>query len=329
MQRKPRVSPRSADRVGTLARQILAANASGTILASHSRAAYLLSAVGELTWLAPGDVPMHRRGVRLAGLVPRAAVGSTYRVVDSRLLLGSVAAIDLSRALAWEPERWPRPLRPMEPPPERNPGSTSGLLCSLPAPRGFGILLPAIIEYADGGALPSGAPQSTPLLARAAPSVFGIARACREQDGAALLEEAARLVGLGEGLTPSGDDLVGGVLFGLAMLGDAGVQVPACSPRALMAVLEASRPHTNRISFALLGDHAAGHACEPAHRLVLALLGKRAPDASQGAAADLIRVGHSTGWDLLTGVWTALALVPRHGSPIRRGVSVPTLAAAP
>lgn len=336
MERSARVSCQSADRVGTLARQILAAEPGGTILASLSRATYLLSAGGELLWLASGDVPMHRRGVRVTGPLPRTAMGSPYRVADTRLLLGSSAAIDLSQALAWRPERWSGPPRLGETATEHHPGSASGLLWDLPAPTGFGTLLPALTEYAHTGALPSRAPEPTPraprstlVLARASPSVFGIARACREQDGAALLVHAVGLVGLGEGLTPSGDDFLGGVLFSLALLRQAGVRLPGCSPRAVASFLERSRRRTNRISFALLRDHAAGHACEPADSLALALLGKGSPETTHRAASELIRMGHSTGWDLLTGVWTALALFPMDGSLIRRRVGTGTFAVAP
>jgi len=329
MERNPWPSGQLADRVGALARHVLAADPSGTILASHSRATYLLSASGELLWLAPGDVPMHRRCVRVAGPMPRIATGSTYQVADAGLLLGSAAVIDLSQALAWEPERWSGPPRLLETAPEGHLGSTSGLLGDLPSPRGFGTFLPALTEYAHAGTLPSRSPQRTPVLAHASPSVHGIARALREQDGAALLEQAAGLVGLGEGLTPSGDDFVGGVLFSLAMLRDAGVRLPGCSPHALAPFLEFSRRHTNRISYALLSDHAAGHACDPAHRFVLALMGRESPEAVHRAASDLIRIGHSTGWDLLTGAWTAWALIAMEESLIRPRVGTPTIAATP
>ena len=142
MERNPRASCHSADRVGASARRILAAAASGTILASHSRATYLLSASDELLWLAPEDVPMHRRGVRVAGLVPRAPASSTFRVADESLLLGSTAVIDLSQALAWEPERRSWPPRLLATAPQRPAGGASELLCGLPPPRGFGTFCP-------------------------------------------------------------------------------------------------------------------------------------------------------------------------------------------
>ena len=52
MARNPWASRHSADCVGASARRILAAGLGGTILASHSRATYLLSGADDLLWLA-------------------------------------------------------------------------------------------------------------------------------------------------------------------------------------------------------------------------------------------------------------------------------------
>ncbi|OFW66933.1 MAG: hypothetical protein A2Z12_01195 [Actinobacteria bacterium RBG_16_68_21] len=125
-------------------------------------------------------------------------------------------------------------------------------------------------------------------------------------------------MGLGEGLTPSGDDYVGGVLFGLAMLQEAGTPLTWCSSEVLTSFIQASQARTNRISAALLGDHATGHAAETLHRFAVAFLMGLPGQAAYRAADDLIQMGHSTGWDLLTGAWTAMALVPRWAPPTRR-----------
>jgi hypothetical protein len=319
----------SAEGVGSMARHVLAAEPRGTILAGHSRATYLLSAGGELLWLASEDVPMHRRGIRVSGPMPRPAPGSAYRFAGDRLRLGSAAVIDLGQALVWEPEHRAWQPHLVEAGPRRRLGTASGLLVDLPPPRGFGTFLPTLTEYAHGGALPGRAPLQTPVLASASPWVFAIARACRERDGAALLRLAEGLVGLGEGLTPSGDDYLGGVLFSLSVLRSAGIGVPGWSPDAVASFLESSRRRTNRVSFALLSDHAAGHACEPLHRFVVALLANEPPESTVRAASDLIRVGSSTGWDTLTGAWTGSVLAPMMATMSRLRVGTEAVAAAP
>jgi len=317
-----------AEQIGGFARHTLEASPGGTILASRSSAIYLLGAGDELLWLAPEGVPMHRRGIRVAGPLPHVSAGSTYVDTDGRLVLGSAAVVDVSRAILWEPEYDTGPHRPLEATPERRPvQALSSLVDGLPSPAGFGEFLPALTEYAHGGALPSRAWRRSPVLAAASHSVFGVARACRARDGAAILGHAAGLVGLGEGLTPSGDDFLGGVFFGLAELRRDGLRFPGCGPTALSSFLGSARRRTNRISFALLDDHAAGHSCEPAHRLAWALLGDGSPRAIRQASSELVRVGHSTGWDLLTGMWTAWALVPGVGMPSDRS-GVHTIVAA-
>ncbi len=52
-----------------------------------------------------------------------------------------------------------------------------------------------------------------PVLALAWPGIHELAKACLLRDMTGLLQEANALVGLGEGLTPSGDDFLGGLLF--------------------------------------------------------------------------------------------------------------------
>jgi len=302
-----------ADLIGQMARQILSPDSTGTILAGYSRAIYLCSAGGELLWLAPGDVPMHRRGLRVSVPLPRPQPGSTYRVANGMLLLGSMASIELSQACVWAPQRLVSEFDQFA-----TPICASDQLSMPTSPTGFGAFLPRLLEYAAGSPFPPLAPRWDRVLVSAYPAICGIARACQGEDLGALLRHAAGLIGLGEGLTPSGDDYVGGVLFGLAMLQEAGAPLTWCSPGMLASFVEASKARTNRISAALLGDHAAGHGSEALHRFAFAFLLGRSVQAAYLAANDLIRMGHSTGWDLLTGAWTAMALVPCGAVPTRR-----------
>ncbi len=299
------VPPFAADLIGLMARQILSPDSSGTILAGGLRAVYLRSAAGELFWLAPGDVPMHRRGIRVPASLPRPPRDSAYRVADGALQLGSAVSIELDQARVWQPPRFARSAERSE-----TEICSPDQLQMLPSPKGFGAFLPPLLEYAAGTPFPAQAPRGDRTIESAYPAMCGVATACRQQDLAALLMHAEGLVGMGEGLTPSGDDYLGGVLFGLAMLREAGARLEWCSPGSVAPFITASGARTNLISAALLGDHAVGHASETLHRFAFAFLMDRSPDAIHRAACDLIQMGHSTGWDLLTGAWTAMALVP-------------------
>lgn len=115
--------------------------------------------------------------------------------------------------------------------------------------------------------------------------------------GHALANEAARLIGLGPGLTPSGDDYLGGVLIGLRWLGR-GAQADSLW-RWLEPLLES---RTSAISAAhLAAAAAAGQAHEALHEVLDNLSAWQAPDLHPSLAR-LDAVGHTSGWDALAGV---------------------------
>jgi len=118
---------------------------------------------------------------------------------------------------------------------------------------------------------------------------------------------ALRVLGLGHGLTPSGDDFVGAVLFTLrqAPIAVWQVQLPALRARLLAAAAVA----TNPISAALLDDLMAGRSYRVLHEL-LAALHSGEPAALHRAAQALLAVGASSGADMLTGVLVALQSEP-------------------
>jgi len=109
--------------------------------------------------------------------------------------------------------------------------------------------------------------------------------------GNTLRNEAEGLIGLGPGLTPSGDDYLGGMLVALRLSGR-GAQADALW-RWLEPRLAA---RTSAISAAHLAAAAAGEAHEALH---VALTGKWNLDA-------LAAVGHCSGWDALAGAVAAL-----------------------
>lgn len=110
--------------------------------------------------------------------------------------------------------------------------------------------------------------------------------------------EAARgLIGLGPGLTPSGDDLLGGALCALHALGDA-----ALAKRLADWALPIAREATNRISNAHLACAAQGECGEAVNNAIVALLRGNPPDLDRIDA-----IGHTSGWDALAGAALALA----------------------
>ena len=113
----------------------------------------------------------------------------------------------------------------------------------------------------------------------------------------------ARLLGLGSGLTPSGDDVLAGYLAAAAAYG-----LPA---ERLRAFVRAEAPRrTTTLSAALLRHAAAGEAIPQVRRLLVALDDGTGIDA---ALAGLLLVGHTSGAALAAGMLAAAraACAPR------------------
>jgi Protein of unknown function (DUF2877) len=102
---------------------------------------------------------------------------------------------------------------------------------------------------------------------------------------------AADLIGLGPGLTPSGDDFLIGALAMLDALEQTNTHA------ALGEAILATASRTSPLSASLLRAATAGHVGENLHTMVAAVI---AGDA-EAALAAAARVGHTSGWDALAG----------------------------
>jgi hypothetical protein len=106
------------------------------------------------------------------------------------------------------------------------------------------------------------------------------------------------LLGLGPGLTPSGDDLLCGALVALHAIGrvDAAQDLYA-------AIVNRNPASTSLLSWASLRAAADGQGGEPLHALVVGVLENRKIDRELEI---LSRVGHTSGWDALAGATMVL-----------------------
>ena len=113
-----------------------------------------------------------------------------------------------------------------------------------------------------------------------------------------LRRAAARLAGLGRGLTPAGDDFLSGVLLW------AWLAHP--EPQRFGAVLlEEAAPRTTTYSAALLQAAARG-ACNVAWHRLLAALDTGAQGPLSAGVQDVLAYGHTSGADTLAGfLWLA------------------------
>ncbi len=156
-------------------------------------------------------------------------------------------------------------------------------------------------------------------LQRAAARFDAVRAALWANDLQAFEAAALRVLGVGPGLTPSGDDFIGAIFFALSHAPRPSWQsdMPALQRRVLTAAEHA----TNPISAALLEDLIAGSSYRALHEL-LAALQSGSPQAIWCACQALLRVGASSGADMLAGLLLALITHPA-GRPASAAVSSP------
>jgi hypothetical protein len=112
-------------------------------------------------------------------------------------------------------------------------------------------------------------------------------------------EAVQGLIGLGPGLTPSGDDFLVGALALLDAIGER----HSCKSLA-RAIMDALPGSTAPLSACFLRAAAAGHVGEALHCAVSSVIMGDVDSAV--AAAD--KIGHSSGWDMMAGIMTTLRI---------------------
>jgi hypothetical protein len=210
----------------------------------------------------------------LPALHPRAVITATPPVRGRELRFESIPRD------AWRPPRLDRVQRASLVSPARR---LRRAVVRFGAAGGFGVLLVG----------------ETPQfpLDRAAPLVRALGRACEDDDPAAALAAARPLLGLGAGLTPSGDDLVGGAIFGRRLASGADPRWTSVGRKLSQEI----RQRSHVVSAALFADLAAGRSFAPLHDLADALAAGDDAGAVR-AARSLVSIGHSSGWDMLAGL---------------------------
>jgi len=247
----------------------------------------LYARAGEaLVWLGGPRATLHPRAVRVAVLPPA-------RTHDT-------LALDRARSTRWEP-----------PTSALDAGTATTFMTgcralvrdlhALGRPLGTpGGLAALLLEQ------PRPATTEAQLLERALPAARALGTACARDDWRAAADAAGDLVGLGPGLTPSGDDFVGGAFFVKALLAGAGLCDRDGWTAAATRVSNLAATRTHPISAALLDDLLRGEGWQPLHDLARALAGADTA-AARVAARTLVGLGHSSGWDLLAGFLTGSA----------------------
>lgn len=132
---------------------------------------------------------------------------------------------------------------------------------------------------------------------------FGLPLADEVSVGVALArgdaQAASTVIGLGPGLTPSGDDVVAGALVVLALLS-------RLDDHVARAVLDRARSHTTALSAALLEAATEGQLIPQAAHLLEAVAAAAPQPQVEARADELFAVGSHSGHDLAAGMLGAL-----------------------
>ncbi|HEX2923273.1 MAG TPA: DUF2877 domain-containing protein [Chloroflexota bacterium] len=297
----------------------------GRVNAVVTNAVYLQGMGGELLWIGPTGHVAHRRCLQVPLGMRQVPGGTVFRNQGRRLLLGEGLSIDWAGAQLWRPER----IRPDDaiPLPVLAANLVSILESVIPQCCSDGLaqampflraLLPDTSRPSGNGTnghtascsttlVPRESSETNPLIpGKALGAVSAVADACIHHDGGAMVQAGRGLVGLGPGLTPSGDDYLGAVLFALSQMDLAypGLCRWRLTPSA--ELVDMARSQTNWISHTLMSDMAEGHAAEPLHRFVLRVLRDPEPGGALDELPGLLEIGHSSGWDMLTGALTGM-----------------------
>ncbi len=139
----------------------------------------------------------------------------------------------------------------------------------------------------------------TALLDRAREGAVALVLALRQGDADQAFQGARHLAGLGNGLTPAGDDF----LVGAALAVAAGLYGKGRA-ETMAQIIERVCPFTTLLSAAYLRSAAQGECIAPWHTLFAALLLSDA-EVTRMAAKSLMSVGHSSGSDGLAGFLAA------------------------
>ena len=289
--------------IGRAAFEALREPALWRVIACHPRSAYIRSDRGALVCV--GDPSIGRGPLNVPcgggdlGIWPDlAAVGETaVSSGEGRLLVGGRVSVDFGKAGVWEPSAF-------------QPASRGILIDRLAALKalvskhapdgGYGPLMPRLIGMPEEGGpcrdSTLGAPLAEALL-QGAREFRDWLRGSPEGDSRSEPGDGVReLIGLGIGLTPSGDDFLGGALLTLRAL-----RRDAVADRLSDWLLPLLPTRTGAISAAHLTCAAAGSGGEAAHAALAALVATDGGGA-EAAVETVDGYGHSSGWDILAGI---------------------------
>jgi hypothetical protein len=260
---------------------------------------------GTLLALLSAELPHMPNSVRLSSinvdvLLPKLRSGMEVWMADEKLFIPAYnVSLRLPETPAWEPRpditayQWHR----------ETVAQHVCLLAQFVADKPQqGGLTPLVRPLLLGQSI-----QETPLSQMALPKLQLLARESWRQNIVAVQEATYGLAGLGPGLTPSGDDVLGGFAAIMALLSPQ-LSADTASRKHIAATIAAvARPRTTALSSVLLAHSAQGEIAEQMGALLLTLSHPAEEFKAVLNAADrVLAFGASSGGDTLLGMMLGL-----------------------
>lgn len=278
-----------ADSIGARANELLSRPSFyGHVFALVSSAVYLTSSDEEIFWLGKSGLPRHPRAVLGSFDLDSFRVGMSFYRNGRHLQFDNNFSLDWTDALPWRP---------------------ASLSSDRLAPRDLvSVRLGQLMDLLRAGDTVADS-RPNPFDNAAIDSKAEIARACRDRDWTRVLEVGRKLIGLGSGLTPAGDDFLGGLLFVAYHLNVLYPGVFHWERESMLNWLRPARAQTNLISYAILCDHVSGQGVEPLYNLLGAMLKDGEPGEMIRYADNLCTIGSTSGTEMLAGAITGMFLI--------------------
>jgi len=278
---------------------------SGEILAVHPHSCYLLDEDGAIYAVveeALGNGPLNVVVPASPRLFQFLSVGETVKSTGEILMLSDSLDVGLANAQLWDPR--PYPALGIHPDGLRRSLAALFEIAATRSPEGS---LARLLPYLQEDELP-GPLQKVAHFPRSHALMGGLAESLAHRNRRGLKVVTSSMAGLGPGLTPACDDFLAGVLLTLALT--QGIRDDPELAEIAAMLLDTAAPRTGEISAAYLKAAHAGEASEPWHRLLTALASEDAGSPEEPAGA-VMRIGETSGADMLAGFLTAMQAV--HG----------------
>lgn len=302
-------------RIGANAQALLGtADVRWDVLAAVRSAIYIANRDGELVWITDQARALHSRGV-LVSAMPKNLPDSESRLRASAGLLRCEGF-----EVSWRPaDLWvPRAASASDGHVEDFPDRVSDALrLAMDSGRAPTSLDCNVASREDGERSAGKASAADAIADKIKRATRTLSCASAWHDVLPALRSISYVVGLGQGLTPAGDDMLGGFLYTLRTLNETGSRtMPDIDWEGVIAWLHSVGHRTNVISRCMLLDHAYGSACAPLAEFMHAALEGASGSQLAQLASDVAGIGASSGRSLLEGVGAACSVMrsPRRGS---------------